>query len=130
MANGLEPTIHAMLDALARGDVEAGSRLLDDEVQGIDEISRRWLRGRAEVRGCLEQAAGAISDMRSEVRDLEERTSGDIGIATFWLEQEYSLAGRRERISAPSTVVLRRDGDEWRVLLFHSIPLPQEEAGT
>ena len=39
------------------------------------------------------------------------------------LEQDYTLQGKRAHISAPTTVVLRREGTAWRIALFHSIPL-------
>jgi ketosteroid isomerase-like protein len=44
---------------------------------------------------------------------------------TCWLEQDYVLDNQPQHISAPTTIVLRRLGDGWRLVLTHSIPLPE-----
>jgi hypothetical protein len=41
---------------LDRGDAEAMIRLGSEEMQAVDEISRRWLRGLDEVGGYLFQS--------------------------------------------------------------------------
>ena len=45
---------------------------------------------------------------------------------TCWLEQDYTLKGNTQHISAPTTIVLHREAGEWKVVLFHSIPLPEQ----
>lgn len=42
---------------------------------------------------------------------------------TFWLEQNYTLEGERQHVSAPSSAV-RRVGEEWKVAVFYAVPLP------
>ncbi len=54
---------------------------------------------------------------------------GEVGVVTCWVEQAYTLGGRRQQLSAPTTVVLRRAGETWRIALFHSIPLPEGAGG-
>jgi len=78
-----------------------------------------------EINGYLRQMTGAVSGVRSELRDAEERVWGDVGVVTCWLEQDYTFEGDAQHISAPTTIVLRREGGEWKVVLFHSIPLPE-----
>ena len=46
---------------------------------------------------------------------------------TCWLEQDYTLEGNSQHISAPTTIVLHREASEWKVVLFHSIPLPEQQ---
>ena len=95
------------------------------EPQGIDELSREWMRGRdamaAYIRGMLSQ----VKDVKSEIRDFHEVIVGDLGLATFWLEQEYTLGGEKHHVSAPSSAVLQLEDGEWKIVLFHSIPLPE-----
>ena len=43
-------------------------------------------------------------------------------------EQDYTLEGNAQHVSAPMTTVLHRRGDGWKMVLFHSIPLPEDEA--
>lgn len=60
----------------------------------------------------------------SNVVDADERIYGEVGVLTFQLEQTYVADGEREAISAPSTMIFRRITDEWKMILFHSVPLP------
>ena len=100
-----------------------------DEAQLVEEVARRWLRGRAEVAAHFQRLAGAVADIRTQVRDVHEAAWGEVGVVTCWVEQGYTLGGRRQQLSAPTTVVLRRAGGAWRIALFHSIPLPEGTGG-
>jgi uncharacterized protein (TIGR02246 family) len=129
VAGELEAVVVEMFDALRRKDVEALARFAADETQGIDEISRRWLRGRDEMDRHIAALLQSVDDVESALRDVHETVYGDVGIVTFWLEQDYTLEDRRRHVSAPTTVVLRREGEAWKLALFHSIPVPEVESG-
>lgn len=100
---------------------------LSDDAQGVDEISRRWLRGRAEVEGYLSAMLGSVREISTELRDVHEHAWGDTGVVTCWLEQTYTLDGTPGGVSAPTTMVFRREGGDWRLALFHSVPLPDQD---
>ena len=125
MPNKLEAAMREMFDTLGRDDPEAMLGHFSREPQGIDELSREWMRGRdamaAYIRGMLSQ----VKDVKSEIRDFHEVIVGDLGLATFWLEQEYTLGGEKHHVSAPSSAVLQLEDGEWKIVLFHSIPLPE-----
>jgi ketosteroid isomerase-like protein len=125
MAGELEAIVIEMLDALRKKDVDALGRFTAEDSQGVDEISRRWLRGREELNGYIARLFELVGDVESEIRDVHEAVYGDVGIVTFWLEQDYTLEGRPQHVSAPTTVVLHRDGEAWKLTLFHSVPLPE-----
>ena len=59
------------------------------------------------------------------ISDVHEEVHGDVGIVTCWLEQDYVIDRQPHHVSAPTTAVLRRDGDRWRFALFRSIPLAE-----
>ena len=126
MAGDLNAVVQRIFDALDNTDVEAALALIGSDAQGIDEISRKWMRGGREMTGYVRQLMETASDVHSEMRDIHEVDWGDTGTVTFWLEQDYTLDGERAHISAPTTCVLRREGGEWKIELFHSIPLPPE----
>ena len=113
-----------MVDAL---DFTKLANMLADDAQGIDEISRRWLRSRAELDEYFRQLSGAVAEVRSDVSDLVAREYGDVGVVTGVLNQSYLLEGRRVQITAPTTLMFTRRGEEWRVALIHSVPLPAAE---
>jgi hypothetical protein len=122
----LEPIVRRMFDGLAKGDAETLVADIADDAQGVDEISRRWMRGRGEARDYARQLTQMASDVYTEVNDVSETVWGDSGVLTCWIEQDYTLEGERQHISAPTTIVFRREGGDWRMALFHSIPLAPE----
>ena len=129
MAGELEAIVRELFAAVDRQDFAAVVQVLDEEAQLVEEVSRRWLRGRAEVAAYFQQLAGAVADIRTQVRDVHEVVWGEVGVVTCWVAQGYTLGGVRQQLAAPTTVVLRRAGGAWRVALFHSIPLPEGAAG-
>jgi hypothetical protein len=126
MAGDMTAVVQRMFDSLDKADAEAGLALIGSGAQGIDEISRRWLRGGGELTGYVRQLMEMASDVHSEMHDVHEVDWGETGVVTFWLEQDYTLEGERAHISAPTTCVLRREGGVWKITLFHSIPLPPQ----
>jgi len=125
-ADGLEPAVRRIMAAFDSLDLESATAMMTADAQGVDEISRRWVRGGDAIVDYFRSLQGQVSDVRSEIVDLTENTNGDTGIATFWLEQDYTVAGERRHVSAPTTMVLRREGGDWKVALVHSVPLPEE----
>jgi ketosteroid isomerase-like protein len=124
MAGTMAETIQRVFDALGKADPGSAIALVTDDAQGIDEISRRWMRGIGEMTGYIREMLEVATDVHSEIGDVHETEWGDTGVVTFWLEQDYTLEGERSHISAPTTCVLRREQGEWKIALFHSIPLP------
>lgn len=125
MSGQLMSVLQGMFDALGQQDPEKLLGHFSREPQGIDEISREWMRGREALETYLRGLLPQVRDVRSELKDVHEVVMGDIGVATFWLEQDYTLAGENHHISAPSSAVLRREDGQWKVVIFHSIPLPE-----
>ncbi|HTE86716.1 MAG TPA: nuclear transport factor 2 family protein [Dehalococcoidia bacterium] len=126
MSGELQSVANEFVAALDSMDVDRMMETATEDAQGVDEISRRWLRGRGELDSYLRQLMGAVSDVRTELRDTEERVWGDTGMLTCWLDQDYTMEGKAQHVSAPTTIVFRREGDEWKLALFHSIPLPEQ----
>ena len=125
MAGALESVLTEMFEALGRADPEPLLGHFSRDPQGVDELSREWLRGRGALEQYLRGLLTQVKDVSSEIRDLHEVIEGDFGLATFWLEQDYTLAGERHHISAPTSAVLRRESGSWKIVMFHSIPLPE-----
>ncbi len=126
MAGELTAVVERMLEALDKGDADAAIAMIRSDAQGIDEVSRKWMRGSGELITLVRQLIEVAQDMHSEMHDVNEVQWGDSGIVTFWLEQDYTLEGEREHVSSPTSYVLRRADGEWKLVLGHSIPLPPE----
>jgi ketosteroid isomerase-like protein len=78
-----------------------------------------------QVAGAVRAMLGSVSDVKTELRDVHERTWGGAGVLTCWIEQTYTLDGKPGGVSAPTTVVFRREAGGWKLALFHSVPLPE-----
>jgi ketosteroid isomerase-like protein len=126
MPGELESVANGFVAALDAMDLDRMMASALDDAQGIDEISRRWIRGRAQLDTYMRGLMGAVSNLRTELRDVEERMWRDTGMVTCWLEQDYELEGQAQHVSAPTTIVMRRQDGEWKLALFHSVPLPAE----
>jgi ketosteroid isomerase-like protein len=126
MTGELKKAADGFMAALDAMDVDRMMQAVTEDAQGVDEISRRWLRGRAEFDNYLRELMASVSDVRTELKDAEERVWGDTGVLTCWLDQDYTANGAAQHVSAPTTMVLRREGGEWKMSLFHSIPLPEQ----
>jgi hypothetical protein len=79
------------------------------------------------VTGSALDAARRAHDTRADLSSQEgERRWGDMGLVTCWLDQDYTLEGAKQHVSAPTTILLQREDGEWKLSLVHSIPLPEE----
>jgi len=126
VGSSLESIARELFDAFDRKDFDRIARMATDDVQGIDEISRAWLRGRAQMDAYLTSLGEQVSNIRSRLSDLTSLRSVTVGIVTLVLDQEYDAGGQRTSIHAPTSIVARRVDGDWRVALLHSVPLAEE----
>jgi ketosteroid isomerase-like protein len=126
VASPLESMARGLFEALDRKDFDGIVRLATDDVQGVDEISRGWLRGRAAMEAYFKSLGEQASNIRSTLSDIHAVEVGDVGILTLVVDQEYDIGGQRTSIHAPTSIVVRRVGGDWRIVLLHSVPLAEE----
>ena len=126
MAGPLEAVAREFITSLDALDINGLVGVLADDVEGVEEISRQWLRGREAVEGYVRELVTQVSEVHSELRDVNERSWGDVGAVTAWLDQTYMYEGQQVRISAPTTLLFRRVENDWKLALFHSVPLPEQ----
>lgn len=121
-----EQAVRELFDTFDRVDVEGMKERFAPYGAGIDEISRRWMRDETALDDYLRNLSSTVSDVRSELRDLDTITLGDTAVATLWLEQDYTMGGERQHVSAPTTVVMHLDEGRWKAVVVHTVPLPDE----
>lgn len=126
-AGSLEEKVEQILERLDALDIDALGAMLSDDAQSIDEITRGWTRGRAAVEGYLSGLKDAISEASTRMSDAQETVWGDVGLVTFVMDQTYTMDGQQHAISAPTSILFRRDGGDWKVCLIHSVPLPEPQ---
>ena len=123
---GLEPEVSRLFELLDAMDMRGLGALFTDDAQEVDEITRGWTRGRADLDASLARLQGTVTDVRSRYRDLHTTTWGEVGVATFVLDQTYKMNGEQQSLSAPTSIVFRRQGGGWKVALLHSVPIPEQ----
>ncbi len=80
----------------------------------------------ARVDDYLRDVIPAVSGVATQLRDTEERIWGETGVLTCWIDQDYTMNGTSQHISAPTTLILRRESGAWKLVLWHSIPVPEQ----
>jgi hypothetical protein len=119
--------VSLLLERLDAMDLDGLGGMVDDEVQGVDEIARKWMRGRPAVEGYFSQLKDTVSNVRSRMSAVQEDAWDEAGLDTFVLDQTYTLDGSEQTITAPTSIVFRRRGSDWKIALIHTVPLPEED---
>lgn len=121
----LQAIIQKFMKALDGEDYDTLLGMFADDAQGVDELSRRWMRGHDAMSTYFREFGPDLSDIHSELSDISESVWGDTGLATCWMEQSYKFQGEQQHFSGPMSLLFRRDGANWKVALVHAVPLPQ-----
>ena len=119
----LEEETQLLLERLDVMDLVALGAMLTDDAQSVDEITRGWTRGRAAIEAYMAKLEATVSDVHSRASDLRATSWEDNGLMTFVLRQTYTLNSDQQSLEAPTSILLRRSGDEWKVALIHTLPL-------
>jgi len=101
-------------------------RWFAEDVQGVEEIECRWIRGRQGLDEYFQKLVPVIDDIHTDMTDVHENIWGEVGLLTCSIDQRYTLEGEPQHISCPATMVFRHDDAAWKAVLFHMIPLPEQ----
>ena len=114
--------ILAAFKAVDNADAEALLDMMADDITQIDEISKKWSRGKAEVAAVVRPMFDLVKSIKSSISDVHVQTSNDIAIVTFMLDQSYVFEGQQVAIVAPTSCVLRHEKGVWKFVLIHTMP--------
>jgi ketosteroid isomerase-like protein len=123
----IETFVYDVYTAMSRLDIATTAKMLSADLQAADGVTRGWTRGMDEIAEHLANLENSLETEKSRVLDLTVRNWGDTAAATFVVDQEYTISGVRHQVLAPTTMVMRREDGEWKLVLFHSVPLPTQE---
>ena len=114
--------ILAAFKAVDNADAEALLDMMADDITQIDEISKKWSRGKSEVAAVVRPMFDLVKSIKSSISDVHVQTSNDIAIVTFMLDQSYVFEGQQVAIVAPTSCVLRQEKGVWKFVLIHTMP--------
>ena len=127
MSTELERIVRKLFDDLDQTNYDGIVERSATDVQAVEEIRRRWMRSRDELKDYFAQFESVMSGAKSELSDIHETSWEDTGLVTFWLEQSYLLDGEEQHVSAPTSMLFRREGGDWKLVLAYSVPVTPEE---
>ena len=119
--------VKRLFETFDRQDVTALKSLMAEDIQGVDEISRRWLRGKASIDEYFEMLRDAgVADIRSRPAGLTVKQWDDVAVVTCMVNQSYKANGKAVDIEVPTTVLYRLVNDDWKIQLIHGVALPDQ----
>lgn len=96
--------------------------LLAEDAQMVDELTRRWVRGRHPIGVALRELFTRVTDLQATAEDVHVMRWGDIQVETFTLNQVYDLDEASCWSASPTTLIWHRVDHAWRLALISSIP--------
>src|SRR4051812_38604577 len=100
----LEQLAYRIFELVAALDTDGMAAMITDDAQGVDEISRGWMRGRHALETYFGQLEQMVDEVHSTVTDVQTTEWGDAGVVTCVAEQTYTMDGQQQTISAPTSI--------------------------
>jgi uncharacterized protein (TIGR02246 family) len=122
-ATGIVKTLFRSIDAR---DSAAVAELLTDDAAMADEMSKGWVRGKAQIRECVGTTFAAVESITSVVSDIVIRESADHATVTLTLTQSYVIDGQQRSLVAPTSLMLERGEGHWLISVMQSSPLADD----
>ena len=96
-----------MFKSLDRLEAEPFFEFFSNDVTIVDEIGKKWLRGKAVAIETWAPILGAMQSCSSTLSDIHVDIAGDIAVVTCMLDQTYVFDGQSTTITAPTTCLVR-----------------------
>jgi hypothetical protein len=123
LAADLERFVRQLYEELGRRNIDRLAAVLDPEVRLLDERTGRWSFGPEQVVEGTRAELGAAESYSNRIDEVVARMlAPDIGAVTYNWYGKGTWEGTEYNIRCPSSLVARREGDSWRIVLMHSVP--------
>ncbi len=114
-------------DLFDRLEMDEMKEMFADDFQGVDELSRKWMRGKSAIEDYMKQLQEmGIGDIQSKLSDMATKHWDDIALVTCMADQTYSLGGEQVTITAPVSVLFRYINGDWKIEMVQAVPLSEE----
>jgi hypothetical protein len=113
--------VEAFLDVFNDRNVDRLRELCDPQVRWLNERTGEWETGVEPLIDYNRAAMEGASEMRAELLDPASFESADQAAVSGRLVFHAVWDGQAYVIPCPTTFVLRRDGDDWKVIYEHAL---------
>ena len=118
--------VNALFRSIDARDAAAVAELLTDDAALADEMSKGWVRGKAQIQEFVGSTFAAVESITSAVSDVVVRESADHATVTLMLTQSYVRDGQEGSIVAPTSLMLERGEGNWLIAVMQSSPLSDD----
>jgi ketosteroid isomerase-like protein len=122
MSEDFKGIVIDLFKSLDRLDALSIIEKFSDDVEQVDELTQKWSRGKAVCAAAISGIMKEVSDLKSDISDLNVISSSDMAIVTCTMKQSYTYEGKSISIVAPTTVAFRRESAGWKIVLLQSVP--------
>ena len=122
MSEDFKGIVIDLFKSLDRLDAPSIIEKFSDDVEQVDELTQKWSRGKAVCAAAISGIVEMVSNLKSDISDLNVISSSDMAIVTCTMKQTYKYEGNSVSIVAPTTVAFRRESSGWKVVLIQSVP--------
>jgi ketosteroid isomerase-like protein len=122
MSEDFKGIVIDLFKSLDRLDAPSIIEKFSDDVEQVDELTQKWSRGKAVCAAAISGIVEMVSNLKSDISDLNVISSSDMAIVTCTMKQSYTYEGNSISIVAPTTVAFRRESSGWKIVLIQSVP--------
>jgi len=123
MSTELEVIVQEFFKAVDKLDVPAVVGFVSEDAQMVEEITRKWIRGKSNVEVAFANVASLVSKVNTVASAFHTTVVGESAIVTCIVDQTYTFEGNEVTIYAPTTVGFSKSEGDWKISLIHSVPL-------
>ena len=122
MSEDFKGIVMNLFRSLDQMDTPSIIEKFSDDIEQVDELTQKWSRGKAACAAAISGIVEMVSNLKSDISDLNVISSSDMAIVTCTMKQSYTYEGNSISIVAPTTVAFRREGSGWKIVLIQSVP--------
>lgn len=122
MSEDFKGIVMNLFKSLDQMDTPSIIEKFSDDIEQVDELTQKWSRGKAACAAAISGIVETVTDLKSDISDLNVISSSDMAIVTCTMKQSYTFEGKSISIVAPTTVAFRRESSGWKIVLIQSVP--------
>ena len=137
----VKKTLKEIFERIHDGDVQGLEGLVVENVEMFDSTYPLRIEGRGDLKDYIDDMGGAVSDLKTSIRQVTVRIFGAVAVVSFYYSQDYVLvkgmAGEgadREELSAMreratevgrGTAVFVKSKEKWQAVSIHLSQFPE-----